>query len=100
VSEVEAALSSTSEARRWDPELSLQRSELAERVHAALDELPSPYGSVLEWKYIDGLSARDIATRLALSVKAAESLLTRARVAFRERFADRPHLVARSGERS
>jgi DNA-directed RNA polymerase specialized sigma24 family protein len=39
---------------------------------------------VLEWKYVDGLAVADIAVRLDIGVKAAESLLTRARGAFRE----------------
>jgi len=39
---------------------------------------------VLEWKYIQGLSVAEIATRLGTSMKAAESMLTRARLAFRE----------------
>lgn len=72
-----------------DPETALQRKEFAERVHAVLDEIPSNYGEVLEWKYADGLSAREIAGRLGLSIKAAESVLTRAREAFRARFARR-----------
>jgi RNA polymerase sigma-70 factor (ECF subfamily) len=88
--EVEEAMMSSAGEQGQDPESSLCRRELAERVHSVLSEIPPPYGDVLEWKYIDGLSAREIAGRLGSSVKAAESLLTRARVAFRERFADRP----------
>jgi DNA-directed RNA polymerase specialized sigma24 family protein len=42
---------------------------------------------VLEWKYIQGLGVDEIALRLGLGYKAAESLLTRARNAFREAFA-------------
>jgi len=38
---------------------------------------------VLEWKYIDGCPVKAIAERLGVSDKAAESLLTRAREAFR-----------------
>ena len=47
---------------------------------------PSRYGDALEWKYIDGLSVVEIAERLTLAPKAAESLLTRARAAFRDAF--------------
>ena len=48
-----------------------------------MDVLPTRYGDVLEWKYIDGLPVQEIARRLAIGPKAAESLLTRAREAFR-----------------
>ena len=53
-------------------------------VEATLDSLPGRYGEVLEWKYIDGLSVTEIAARLGVGAKAAESLLTRAREAFRD----------------
>ncbi len=53
-------------------------------VLAVLDHLPSRYGDLLEWKYVEGISVREIGERLGVSAKAAESALTRARVAFRE----------------
>jgi RNA polymerase sigma-70 factor (ECF subfamily) len=56
-------------------------------IQAALDGLPHHYGDVLEWKYVDGLSVQEIAARLAIGPKAAESCLTRARGAFREAIA-------------
>jgi DNA-directed RNA polymerase specialized sigma24 family protein len=52
-----------------------------------LDQLPTRYGDALEWKYGEGLSVKEIATRLGVGPKAAESLLTRARQAFRDAFA-------------
>jgi DNA-directed RNA polymerase specialized sigma24 family protein len=55
----------------------------------ALDHLSPHYGEegqALEWKYLDGLSVKEIAARLRLAPKAAESLLTRARRAFRDGF--------------
>ena len=61
--------------------------ELARLVWAVLDHLPLQYGNALQWKYIQGLSVREIADRLGVSVKAAESRLTRARQAFRDGFA-------------
>jgi RNA polymerase sigma-70 factor (ECF subfamily) len=49
-----------------------------------LDYLPRRYGQVLEWKYIEGLSVKEIADKLGIAPKAAESTLTRARNAFRD----------------
>jgi RNA polymerase sigma-70 factor, ECF subfamily len=62
----------------------LQRREIARLVQVVLDHLPDRYGDALEWKYIDGLTVAEIAERLTLAPKAAESLLTRARAAFRD----------------
>ena len=59
-------------------------TETAELVHAALDRLPPSYARAMEWRYLDGLEVADVARRLALTYKAAESLLSRARSAFRE----------------
>ena len=69
-----------------DPETRLLRREVARLVHVTVDSLPPHYRRVLEWKYVDGLPVKDIAGRLDLSLKAAESLLTRARQSFRDGF--------------
>ncbi len=69
-----------------DPENELLRLEVARRVHEALDHLPVHYGQVLEWKYSDGLPVKEMAERLGTTPKAVESLLTRARLAFRNQF--------------
>ena len=82
--EIRAALESL--ARDADPHEHLRRDELRRLVQATLDALPARYGDALEWKYIDGLAVAEIAERLAVGVKAAESTLTRARNAFREAF--------------
>jgi RNA polymerase sigma-70 factor (ECF subfamily) len=73
-----------------NPEAQLHRKELARLVQVTLDHLPHRYGDVLEWKYIDGVSVSEIAGRLGLGYKAAESLLERARRAFREGFQSVP----------
>jgi RNA polymerase sigma-70 factor (ECF subfamily) len=70
-----------------DPELAAQRGEVGKLVQLVLDHLPGRYGDVLEWKYVQGMSVNEIAARLQLGPKAAESLLTRARDAFRAGFA-------------
>ena len=69
-----------------DPDLELQRRELSTFVQLTLDHLPGRYGDVLEWKYLQEMSVDEIAERLGVGYKAAESLLTRARAAFREGF--------------
>jgi len=63
-----------------------RHTEVSMLVHATLDGLPEGYGDVLEWKYVLGLSVDEIAARLEVSPKAAESLLTRARQAFRDAY--------------
>jgi RNA polymerase sigma-70 factor (ECF subfamily) len=70
-----------------DPEQQLLRREVGRLVHVAIDNLPPHYRQVLQWKYVDGLPVAEIAARLQLSAKAAESLLTRARQTFRDAFA-------------
>jgi len=64
----------------------LQKKETARLVQVVLDRLPGHYGDALEWKYIEGLSVAEIASRLGVATKATESLLARARVAFRDAF--------------
>ncbi len=65
------------------PEDELRHKEVVRLVHLTLDYLPPRYGRALEWKYLEGLSVREIAGRLETTTKAAESILTRARDAFR-----------------
>lgn len=58
----------------------------AERVAAALASLPARYESVLRSKYLDGLSVAAIAADSGETPKAVESLLSRARQAFRDAY--------------
>lgn len=60
--------------------------ETAERVYATLDRLPPSYARAMEWRYLEDLEVTEIARRLESSYKAAESLLSRARRAFRETY--------------
>jgi len=68
------------------PDEQQSRLEVLRLVEVALDRLPGAYGNALEWKYIDGLSVAEIAERLGQSVLATQSMLARARNAFREAF--------------
>ncbi len=69
-----------------DPELVAGRFEISRLVQVVLDRLPVRYGDALEWKYVEGLSVEEIAQRMNLQHGAAQSLLQRARLAFREMF--------------
>jgi RNA polymerase sigma-70 factor, ECF subfamily len=84
--EVQAALQSLLASEHDDPVAATSADQVKEAVIAALDYLPGNYADVLEWKYVHELSVEEIAKRLDRSVKATESLLTRARQAFREAF--------------
>jgi RNA polymerase sigma-70 factor (ECF subfamily) len=60
--------------------------EKAERVAAALAALPDHYEALLRAKYLDQMTVAQIAGARGESPKAVESLLTRAREAFREAY--------------
>jgi RNA polymerase sigma-70 factor (ECF subfamily) len=83
------------------PEVEAQRADVRRLVQATLDALPERYGNVLEWKYVEEMSVAAIATRLDIGAKAAESLLTRARAAFREAIgeATEAHVASRTAGR-
>lgn len=72
-----------------DPTLPLADQETRDAVLHAMAILDPDERVVLEWKYLEGLSARDIAGRLGRTERAAESLLLRARDSFRHLY-DRP----------
>ena len=81
---VQAALASL--ALDVGPEKSQSDDEVARFVRVTLEFLPTRYASALEMKYIQGYTVDEIGERLNISSKAAESVLSRARDAFREGF--------------
>ena len=83
---VQAVLAALQSGETDDPERQHVFTELCRVVQATLDNLPGRFGDALEWKYLDGLPVAEIAERLELSTVAAQSLLQRARAAFREAF--------------
>lgn len=102
--DMRAVLDAIAALSRDGPEQEYERRELSRLVHATLDHLPGKYGDALAWKYLEGRPVEEIGRRLGLGSKAAESLLTRARQAFREGFAvvaarqlPRPSVIAGSG---
>lgn len=83
---VRAALESLLSVSDDDPDARVYQAELSRLICVTLDHLPALYADSLECKYVHGYSVRNIATRIGKSEKATESILTRARVAFRECF--------------
>jgi RNA polymerase sigma-70 factor (ECF subfamily) len=84
--EIRAALESLLASSRFDPVHASNREQVRESIRTALDYLPATYADVLECKYLRDMSLGEIAHKLGRSTKATESLLTRARDAFREAF--------------
>lgn len=82
--EIQAAVDSLQMPEQMNPENHYQRVELLRLIQVALDRLPANYGDVLEWKYIEGLSVKEIAGKLGIGPEATQSLLARAKRAFAE----------------
>ena len=84
--DVLAALNSLLAISSTDPDVAVYQSEVRHLVKVSLDHLPSLYADALEAKYVQELSVDQIASLIGKSPKATESILTRARAAFRECF--------------
>ena len=82
--ELRAAVESIEAPDEFDLVKGFGREEAARLVRVVLDRLPASYGDALEWKYIEGESVETIGERLGIGTTAAQSLLARARRAFRE----------------
>lgn len=79
---VQAAVDSFQAPVEDSPERLYQRDQSMRLIQVALDRLPAKYGNVLEWKYVQGHSVQEIATKLELGAEATQSLLARAKRAF------------------
>jgi RNA polymerase sigma-70 factor (ECF subfamily) len=80
--EIQAAVDSVQVPDQMNPENHYRRVELLRLIQVALDRLPAKYGDVLEWKYIEGHSIKEISAMLKIHEEATQSLLARARRAF------------------
>lgn len=80
--EVQAAVESFRAVEPPGPDQHYRRVELVRLIQVALDALPPKYGDVLEWKYIEGYSIKEISKRMNIGTEATQSLLARARRAF------------------
>ncbi len=81
--ELREALEAIGAPEFTQPAESLSRDQTRQLVRSVLDRLPDHYGDALEWKYVEGASVMEIGSRLGISHAAAQSLLQRARPAFR-----------------
>ena len=72
--------------RTDDPHGLLETHENRMQVVKIMAELPDEERLILEWKYLDDLSVRDIANRICRTEKAVEAMLYRARKSFRTIF--------------
>jgi RNA polymerase sigma-70 factor (ECF subfamily) len=86
------------EARRQDRLIATYRhadetpwraSETRDAVAAAVAQLPADQRLVLLFRYLDGMSVREVAAVIGRSEKATESLLGRAREGFRRAYGGR-----------
>jgi RNA polymerase sigma-70 factor (ECF subfamily) len=82
--ELRAALESIEAPSDQQPAQKLSSEQAKALVRSVLDRLPSRYGEVLEWKYVEGRSVEEIGDLLGVGHSAAQSMLARARIAFRE----------------
>lgn len=80
--DVRGAIESWQAPQDDGPERQYHRLETLRLIQVALDRLPARYGNVLEWKYVEGHSVREISARLGIGTEAAQSLLARAKRAF------------------
>ena len=80
--DVQAAVDSYQSPFEENPEANFQRLERLRLIQVAMDKLPAKYGDVLEWKYVEGQSVREISARLNLGQEATQSLIARAKRAF------------------
>ncbi len=81
---VQAALDAIQSPEEEQPERRYDDGQVGSLVRSVLDRLPARYGDALEWKYVEGMSVEEIGARLGIGTTAAQSLLARARVAFRD----------------
>jgi RNA polymerase sigma-70 factor (ECF subfamily) len=81
---VRAAVEAIAGPEIEEPAQQYSQAEVRQLVRTVLDRLPPRYGDALEMKYVEGLSVDEIAVELGIGTTATQSLLARARVAFRD----------------
>jgi len=82
--ELKAAVEAIESSSQTDGARAYGHEETRRLVQVILDRLPANYANALEWKYVEDRSVEEVSERLGIGVTAAQSLLARARVAFRD----------------
>ena len=82
--ELRAAVDAIAAPETEEPANRYSAAETRRLVRSVLDRLPPRYGDALEMKYVEGLSVEEIGVELGIGTTATQSLLARARVAFRD----------------
>ncbi|MEZ5562155.1 MAG: RNA polymerase sigma factor [Gammaproteobacteria bacterium] len=82
--ELKAAVESIAAPGMEEPGARYSQAETRRLIRSVLDRLPPRYGDALEMKYVEGLSVDEIGVELGIGTTATQSLLARARVAFRD----------------
>jgi DNA-directed RNA polymerase specialized sigma24 family protein len=71
------------------PEFEWEKKKVERRFFSAYHGLSKQYQDILSYKYELSMSVKEIASRMDMSFKATESLLFRARMAFKEEYEER-----------
>jgi RNA polymerase sigma-70 factor (ECF subfamily) len=69
------------------PQTALEEKELKFKILRTFSRLSEGYSQILRLKYYEGFSVGEMAEKLGISYKTAESRLFRARIAFQKEFA-------------
>lgn len=70
----------------FTPEEELDEQLLREKIRQTFEKIAPKYSRILKLKYVYGFSVKEIAVRLSISFKSAESSLFRARRAFAQAY--------------
>ncbi|MFH0863772.1 MAG: sigma-70 family RNA polymerase sigma factor [Candidatus Gottesmanbacteria bacterium] len=66
------------------PDIKYQQQEIKQEIDVVLKHLSEGYSEIIRLKYIEGHSMAQIGYKLSISIKAVESKLSRARIAFQK----------------
>lgn len=68
------------------PEEEMQTKETKEQIRHVLRRIKPIYSTIIRLKYIDGMSMKEIAEKMLMSIKSVESTLFRARTTFTKEY--------------
>ena len=71
------------------PEFVMEKKKIEKRFFSTYHSLTKQYQDILSYRYELSMSVKEISERMRMSLKATESLLYRARLAFREEYETR-----------